>query len=89
MSANQKSEQIAVSQCCSYFKAVAAGSGAAMTETPGVEYFVRHVSAIMGLSWTHAGDGLLVSGESGEIAMYEVPDAGGQILANPASQAAG
>lgn len=38
-------------------------------------YDAKHTSEIMGLSWTHAGDGLLVSGKSGEIAMYEVPDA--------------
>lgn len=42
-------------------------------EPIGVEYVVQHTSEITGMSWTHAGDGLLVSGKAGEIAMQEVP----------------
>ena len=60
--------------CCSYFKAIAGDAGASV-ETVAVEYLAKHTSEIMGISWTHAGDGLLVSGKAGEIAMQEVPKA--------------
>lgn len=60
--------------CCSYFKAIA-GDAEASVEIIAVEYLVKHTSEIMGISWTHAGDGLLVSGKAGEIAMQEVPKA--------------
>ena len=35
---------------------------------------IQHSSGIVAMSWTHAGDGLLVSGKAGECAMYELPE---------------
>ena len=32
----------------------------------------QHSSAVVALSWTTAGDGLLVAGELGDVSMYEI-----------------
>ena len=58
--------------CCRYFQTIA-GDAVSSDEPVQVQYFIRHTSEITGLSWTHAGDGLLVSGKAGEVAMQEVP----------------
>ncbi len=50
-----------------------AGDSGATDEAVPLKYIVKHSSEIMGMSWTHAGDGLLVSGKAGDIAMQEIP----------------
>lgn len=37
-------------------------------------HILCHSSAIAAIAWSQAGDGLLVSGADGVIAMYDIPD---------------
>lgn len=60
---------------CRYFRSLAEGRGVADAHTSVLRFCMEHTSEVMGLSWTQAGDGLLVSGKLGEIAMYAVPEA--------------
>ena len=58
-------------RCRHFRELVEQGGAACLGDAPRPIHFLHHPSALVAISWTHAGDGLLVAGQSGEIAMYE------------------
>lgn len=63
-----------ITSLCSYFDSFSESANKESKEVVGAKFSMLHASNIKGLSWTHAGDGILLSGESGEIAMFEIPE---------------
>lgn len=63
--------------CCRYFQDLIKSRPSPEKRIPAklIGNAVHSVS-IAAVSWTQAGDGILVSGATGEVAMYEVPQNG-------------